>query len=60
MPPFFCAALETARDVVVSYAKESVGALPEHSLEDMMMLGDKFILPDPSKLANKSGTYSSR
>ena len=33
-PPFFCAAPKTARDVASSYAAETIGALPQHPLED--------------------------
>ena len=34
-PPFFCAALETARYVVASYDRETQGALPEQPLEEL-------------------------
>jgi hypothetical protein len=29
-PPYFCAALETARDIAMEYANTKVGSLPEH------------------------------
>ena len=32
-PPFFCAALETARDAAGTYKSERVGTLPAHPLE---------------------------
>ena len=35
--PFFCATLETTRDVVKSYGDEPVGALSPHPLGDMTM-----------------------
>ncbi len=33
-PPYFCAALETARDVAVAYIETSIGSLPAHKFED--------------------------
>jgi hypothetical protein len=33
-PPYFCAALETARDVAVDYIETSIGSLPVHKFED--------------------------
>ena len=36
-PPFFCAATETARDIAEDLAKEPMGSLPPHELEDYML-----------------------
>ena len=37
LPPFFCAASKTARDVAQSLAEEPIGSLPRHPLEDLTM-----------------------
>ena len=36
MPPYFCAASETARDLSMEYANTKVGSLPEHKLTHYM------------------------
>ena len=54
-PPFFCTASETVHDVASSYVCETQGALPEHSLEDLTMPEEEFILPDMSKALGKAG-----
>ena len=39
-PAFFCAASETARDVAEDRCRETVGSLPRHALEDLMLPPD--------------------
>ncbi len=34
LPPYFCAASETAQDVVVGYIETTTGSLPEHKFEE--------------------------
>ena len=40
LPAYFCTALETAQDVAKERCAETVGSLPHHPLEDMMLPRD--------------------
>ncbi len=33
LPPYFCAATETARDIITEYVEQPVGTLPAHKFE---------------------------
>jgi hypothetical protein len=46
-PPYFCAATETARDVIMDYANQPVGTLPAHKFERYTMGDEEYArLPD--------------
>ena len=34
-PPYFCAAMETARDITTEYTDMQVGTLPKHKFEEI-------------------------
>ena len=42
LPAYFCAVSETAQDVAEEQCTETVGLLPHHLLEDMMLPQDRW------------------
>jgi hypothetical protein len=44
LPPYFCAALETARDIAMEYANTKVGSLPTHKFTHYTQGDDKATL----------------
>jgi hypothetical protein len=44
LPPYFCAASETAHDVAVDYIETPTGSLPAHKFENWAVTGDSHTL----------------
>ena len=41
-PPYFCTAMETARDITTEYTNMPVGAIPEHKFSRYTVVGDSY------------------
>ncbi len=54
LPPYFCAATETARDVITKYINTEVGSLPTHKFEKYAV-GDVDCATLPECTATKTG-----
>jgi hypothetical protein len=49
-PPYFCAAMETVRDIALDYCNTPIGSLPPHKF-DKHLMGDKDYNTLPTKAA---------